>query len=92
MPLASPCTPAMQDKNYYIYLVASRTHILYMGVTSHNETLDAEHSSIEERGLTACYGIFNELMTVARVWSHTATRLQGTLSSLQQALFERSAY
>ncbi|MFZ0661052.1 MAG: GIY-YIG nuclease family protein [Acidobacteriaceae bacterium] len=46
---------AMRERCYYTYIVASRTHILYIGVTGNIERRIAQHKSRATPGFTAKY-------------------------------------
>ena len=46
---------AMPDRCYYTYIVASRSHTLYIGVTGDIERRIAEHKNRARRGFTASY-------------------------------------
>jgi putative endonuclease len=44
-----------RDHHYYVYIVASRTHILYCGMTNSIERRAWEHKEAGVRGFTATY-------------------------------------
>lgn len=45
----------MQDRCYYTYIVASRTRVLYIGVTGNIERRMTEHKQSESASFTATY-------------------------------------
>ncbi|MFY9745410.1 MAG: GIY-YIG nuclease family protein [Acidobacteriaceae bacterium] len=47
--------PIMRERWYYVYIVASRTHALYIGVTGRIEQRISEHKNKAFQGFTADY-------------------------------------
>jgi hypothetical protein len=45
----------MQDRCYYTYMVASRSRVIYIGVTSNIERRVAEHKGSASKAFTAMY-------------------------------------
>ena len=45
----------MHDRHYYVYIVASRTHVLYIGITNNLERRIGEHGTGAYHGFTAKY-------------------------------------
>jgi putative endonuclease len=45
----------MREHHYYVYIVASRTHVLYVGVTNNVWRRTEEHREAEVPGFTADY-------------------------------------
>jgi putative endonuclease len=45
----------MRERRYYTYIVASRTHVLYIGVTSNVEARMVQHKTKRFAGFTADY-------------------------------------
>jgi putative endonuclease len=45
----------MQQRFYYTYITASRTHALYIGITNNMERRNAEHKEGAGTGFTAKY-------------------------------------
>jgi putative endonuclease len=43
------------EHHYYVYIVASRTHILYIGITDNIERRVEQHRNAEIQGFTATY-------------------------------------
>jgi putative endonuclease len=41
--------------HYYVYIVASRTHVLYVGVTNNVQRRVEQHLAAEGKGFTAAY-------------------------------------
>ena len=44
-----------RDHHYYVYIVASRTHALYCGITNSIQRRAAEHREADTPGFTATY-------------------------------------
>lgn len=61
----------MQDRCYYTYIVASRTHVLYIGVTGNIERRIEEHKAGGPKSFTATYRC-NRLVWFERHNSPTA--------------------
>ncbi len=47
----------MSSRNYYVYILASRSRVLYTGVTNDLERRLAEHRASTERGFSAHYNV-----------------------------------
>jgi putative endonuclease len=45
----------MQERRFYVYITASRTHVLYIGVTSNIENRALQHKNKVFKGFTADY-------------------------------------
>src|SRR5580658_1626428 len=43
------------ERHYYVYIVASRTHILYIGITDNIERRAEQHCNAELPGFTKTY-------------------------------------
>jgi len=51
-----PCVPhAMREHSYFVYIVASRTHVLYIGITNHLRRRVWEHKNGIFAGFTSRY-------------------------------------
>jgi len=80
----------MQDRCYYTYIVASRTHILYIGVTGNIERRMAEHKSSTSGSFTAAYKC-NRLVWFERYTSpHAAIARETQLKGWRRAKKDRS--
>ena len=44
-----------RDHHYYVYIIASRTHILYIGITNNIQRRTEQHSNASFPGFTAAY-------------------------------------
>jgi putative endonuclease len=66
-PQAHPYFTPPMPKNYYTYIVASRSHTLYIGVTSNIEQRIWQHKNRTHQGFSATYNC-NRL-----VWFETYT-------------------
>jgi putative endonuclease len=44
-----------RDHHYYVYIIASRTHILYTGITNNIERRTEQHTNASLPGFTATY-------------------------------------
>ncbi|MFP6594040.1 MAG: GIY-YIG nuclease family protein [Dehalococcoidia bacterium] len=47
----------MTSRNYYVYILASRSKVLYVGVTNDLERRLAQHRSNSDRGFVARYNV-----------------------------------
>ena len=84
----------MHERCYYTYIVASRTRVLYVGVTGNIERRMAEHKSGAFGGFTATYRC-KRLVWFERYCSPTSAiarekQLKGWIRSKKLALIERN--
>jgi putative endonuclease len=84
----------MRERCYYTYIVASRTHVLYIGVTGSIEKRMAEHKAKATQGFTAKYNC-NRLVWFERYDSPGAAiarekELKGWRRARKLALIERT--
>jgi putative endonuclease len=61
----------MRDRCYYTYITASRTHVLYLGVTNNIERRISEHRGAQSKSFSARYNC-NRLVWFERHSSPTA--------------------
>ena len=55
----------MSERNYYIYILASKTRTLYVGVTNNIERRTIHHKTMEHEGFTSKYNV-NTLVYIER--------------------------
>jgi putative endonuclease len=58
------------DRTFHVYIVASRTHALYIGITSKIEQRIWEHKTGEHKGFSATYNC-NRLVLLERFTNST---------------------
>ncbi len=83
----------MPGRSYYTYIVASRTHVLYIGVTGNIERRIAQHKQSAFEGFTANYRC-NRLVWLEEYQSATAAiarekQIKNWRRSKKIALIER---
>lgn len=83
----------MRERSYCTYIVASRTRVLYVGVTGNIERRMSEHKSGEFEGFTAMYRC-KRLVWFERYDSPTAAiarekQLKGWVRAKKLALIQR---
>ena len=83
----------MQERTYYTYIVASRTRVLYIGVTGNIEVRMAQHKAKRFEGFTADYNC-NRLVWYERYGDvHAAIarekQLKGWTRNKKLALIEK---
>lgn len=83
----------MREHTYYTYIVASRTHVLYIGVTSNIEARMVQHKTKKFEGFTADYNC-NRLVWYERYGEvHAAIarekRLKGWTRAKKLTLIEK---
>ena len=70
--------PALDDGNvtehrYAVYIMASRTHVFYVGVTNDIERRVREHKQRLHEGFTACYNV--DRLVWYEVWPYIRTAI-----------------
>lgn len=83
----------MQERCYYTYIIASRTHVLYIGVTGNIERRMAEHKSSASESFAATYKcnrlVWFERYAAPRAAIARETQLKGWRRAKKIGLIER---
>jgi putative endonuclease len=83
----------MQERSFYVYIVASRSHTLYIGFTSNIEQRVWEHRTKKYPGFSATYNcnrlVWLERFTYAATGTAREKQLKGWVRAKKIALIER---